>query len=72
MSVVRLRKFEKPGAQLLKDLAEHKDWEHLIVVGQFSENDKTWIDVFHNTDNGTLMVGMLMRAIVHILDRNEE
>ena len=67
MAVVRLRKFEKPPEQLLKDLAEHKDWRNIAIVGTYKDDDgELIIDCWHNADNGTVLIGMLMRAILEI------
>lgn len=62
--VLRLRKFEKPPEQLLKDLSEHKDWEEIVVVGTYGRDGKRFIDVWHNQENATTLIGMLMRGIL--------
>lgn len=64
--IFRLRRFEKLPEQLLKDLSEHKDWQHIVVVGTYQEDGETYIDAWHNSDNGTMLIGMLMRAILEI------
>ena len=64
--VVRLRKFEKPPEQLLKDLSEHQDWKEVVVVGTYIENDVEYIDAWYSAGNASTLIGMLMRGILHI------
>ena len=74
MSVVRLRKLEKPPERLLRDLADdkYKKWKEVIVIASYKDEKGEWVDCWYNAGNSTVLTGMLMRAILILDERTEK